>query len=223
MFHIVKGEIQNCGQSLKVYGNCWVRAWSSDGASGERTRSALRAQVKAVQLCDRKGYSLAAPLLDLIEGLIPIGEGSLVGDPSLEEFFFCKHCFLETGEDLYFSFEIPSYLFWSLWFYMPVSPFQHINLSDCDSWVLGWEKNGEMLFACQSLEDLLLPPAPCLQGHGFATDSTVEEAESTVGLGKISFGICWASALYFKASLLNQNNDISPFCIFFLSSPLYSA
>lgn len=104
---------------------------------------------------------------------------------------------------------------------MPVSPFQHINLSDCDSWVLGWEKNGEMLFACQSLEDLLLPPAPCLQGHGFATDSTVEEAESTVGLGKISFGICWASALYFKASLLNQNNDISPFCIFFFYHLLY--
>ena len=44
--------------------------------------------MKAMQLCDRKGYSLAAPLLDLIEGLIPIGEGSLVGDPSLEEFFF---------------------------------------------------------------------------------------------------------------------------------------
>lgn len=27
-----------------------------------------------------------------------------------------------------------------------------------------------------------------LQGHGFATDSTVEEAESTVGSGKISLG-----------------------------------
>ena len=130
MFHIVKGEIQSCGQSLKVYGNCWVRAWSSDGAPGERTRSALGAQVKAMQLCDRKGYSLAAPLLDLIEGLIPIGEGSLVGDPSLEEFFFCKRCFLETGEDLYFSFEIPSYPCWSLCCSAPVLPFHCVNLSD---------------------------------------------------------------------------------------------
>jgi len=41
--------------------------------------------VKAVQLCDRKGCSLAAPLLDLIEGLTATGEGSLSGDPSLVE------------------------------------------------------------------------------------------------------------------------------------------
>ena len=31
-----------------------------------RTESAMRAQVKAIQLCDRKGWSLAAPLLDPI-------------------------------------------------------------------------------------------------------------------------------------------------------------
>ena len=42
--------------------------------------------MKAIQLCDRKGWSLAAPLLDLIEGLTPTGEGSLAGDPSLGEF-----------------------------------------------------------------------------------------------------------------------------------------
>jgi len=33
---------------------------------GKRTQSALGAQVKAIQLWDRKGRSLAAPLLDLI-------------------------------------------------------------------------------------------------------------------------------------------------------------
>ena len=68
-----------------LYGNCWVRAWSSDGAPGERTRSALGAQVKAMQLCDRKGCSLAAPLLDLIWGLTATGEGSFSGDPSMVE------------------------------------------------------------------------------------------------------------------------------------------
>ena len=60
-------------------------AQSTDGAPGERTRSALGAQVKAIQLCDRKGWSLAAPLLDLIEGLAACGGGSLSGDPSLVE------------------------------------------------------------------------------------------------------------------------------------------
>ena len=48
--------------------------------------SALGAQMKAVQLCDRKGWSLAAPLLDPIEGLTATGEGSLVGDSSPVEF-----------------------------------------------------------------------------------------------------------------------------------------
>ena len=43
--------------------------------------------MKAIQLCDRKGWSLAAPLLDLIEGLTAIGEGSLLGDPSLVKLF----------------------------------------------------------------------------------------------------------------------------------------
>jgi len=39
--------------------------------------------VETVQLWDRKGWSLAAPLLDLIEGLTATGEGSLSGGPSL--------------------------------------------------------------------------------------------------------------------------------------------
>ena len=51
----------------------------------ERTRSALGAQVEVIQLCDWKGWSLAAPPLDLIEGLIATGEGNLVGDPSFVE------------------------------------------------------------------------------------------------------------------------------------------
>ena len=42
-----------------LYGNCWVTAWTT-----EKTRSALEAQVKAIQQCDWKGWILAAPLLD---------------------------------------------------------------------------------------------------------------------------------------------------------------
>ena len=49
-----------------VYGNCWVTAWTTDWAPGEKTQSALGAQVKAIYLCDQKGWSLAAPLLDLV-------------------------------------------------------------------------------------------------------------------------------------------------------------
>ena len=39
--------------------------------------------MKAIQLCDQKGWSLAAPLLGPIEGLTATGEGSLSGGPSL--------------------------------------------------------------------------------------------------------------------------------------------
>ena len=35
--------------------------------------------MQAIQLCDQKGWSLAAPLLDLIKGLPSTGEGSLGG------------------------------------------------------------------------------------------------------------------------------------------------
>ena len=48
--------------------------------------SALGAQVKAIHLCDQKGWSLTAPLLDLISGLTATEEGSLSGDPSLVKF-----------------------------------------------------------------------------------------------------------------------------------------
>ena len=53
---------------------------------GERTWSALRAQVKGIQLCDWKGWSLAAPLLDLTEVLTAAGEGSLSGDLPFVDF-----------------------------------------------------------------------------------------------------------------------------------------
>jgi len=42
--------------------------------------------VKANQLWDGKGWSLAAALLDPIEGLTVTGEGSLVGDTCLVVF-----------------------------------------------------------------------------------------------------------------------------------------
>jgi len=54
--------------------------------------------VKAMQLCDRKGWSLAAPLLDLIKGLIVTGEGSLVGDLFLVELSLLSLESSDTGE-----------------------------------------------------------------------------------------------------------------------------
>jgi len=42
-----------------MYGNCWVVAWTTDRAPGERTQSHLQAQVKAIRLSDWKGWSLA--------------------------------------------------------------------------------------------------------------------------------------------------------------------
>ena len=39
--------------------------------------------MKAIQWCEQKGRSLAAPLLDLAEGLTASGEGFLFGDPFL--------------------------------------------------------------------------------------------------------------------------------------------
>ena len=59
-------EKKNLLLLLLLYGNCWVPAWTTDGAPGERTQSVLGAQVKAIQLCDQKGCNLTAPLLDLI-------------------------------------------------------------------------------------------------------------------------------------------------------------
>lgn len=42
--------------------------------------------MKGIQLYDWKGWSLAAPLLDIFYGLIATEEGSLSGDPSFVEF-----------------------------------------------------------------------------------------------------------------------------------------
>lgn len=38
-----------------MYSNCWVVAWATDRAPGERTQSHLQAQVKAIRLSDWKG------------------------------------------------------------------------------------------------------------------------------------------------------------------------
>ena len=53
------------------------------------TESAMGAQVKAIQLCDWKGWNLAPPLVDPIQGLTATGEGSLSGHHSSWS-FFCK-------------------------------------------------------------------------------------------------------------------------------------
>ena len=54
--------------------------------------------MKAIQLCDCKGWSLAAPLLGLIEGLTAPGEGSLLGDPSLVKLSPANLESSDTGE-----------------------------------------------------------------------------------------------------------------------------
>jgi len=46
--------------------------------------------VKAVELCEWKGCSQAAPLLEPIPGLTAAGEGSLPGDGSSWSLFFGK-------------------------------------------------------------------------------------------------------------------------------------
>ena len=48
-----------------LYRNCWITAWTSDRSPEASTDSDTGPQVKAIHLCDRKGCSLAAPLLDL--------------------------------------------------------------------------------------------------------------------------------------------------------------
>jgi len=57
-----KRKAQNISLWTLAYGNRWVTAWTTDWAPGEKTWSALGAQVKAIQLYDQKGWSMAAPL-----------------------------------------------------------------------------------------------------------------------------------------------------------------
>ena len=54
--------------------------------------------MKAIQLCDRKGWSLAAYLLDVIEGLTAPGKGSLVGDSSLMKLYPAYPANLDSSE-----------------------------------------------------------------------------------------------------------------------------
>ena len=49
-----------------MYGNCWIMAWTTNWSPEANTESATGAQVKAIHLCDWKGWSLAPPLLDPI-------------------------------------------------------------------------------------------------------------------------------------------------------------
>ena len=60
-----------------MYGNYWITAWTSDWPPEASTESAVGTQLKAIHLCDWKGWSLAPPLLDSIWGLSGTGEGSL--------------------------------------------------------------------------------------------------------------------------------------------------
>lgn len=62
-----------------------------------------------------------------------MGEGSLVGVPSLVESFLWDSMFRD-GWVLSFSFVTPLHPYWSLCCSTPESPFQHINLSHLTGW-----------------------------------------------------------------------------------------
>ena len=51
-----------------------------------KDQSALAAQVKGMQWCEQEGWSLAASLLDPIEGLSASEAGCLLGDPPVQFF-----------------------------------------------------------------------------------------------------------------------------------------
>ena len=51
-----------------------------------KDRSALAAEVKAMQWCEQEGWSLAASLLDPIEGLSASEAGCVLGDPPVQFF-----------------------------------------------------------------------------------------------------------------------------------------
>ena len=86
-----------------LYGNCWIMAWATDRSPEASTESAVGAQVKAIHLCDWKGWSLAPPLLDPVEGLTATEEGSLSGDHFLLEFF----CEPRTWAGVFIYFQLP--------------------------------------------------------------------------------------------------------------------
>ena len=97
--HSTTGQSKCC---FRMHGNCWVTAWPSDWSPEASTESAVRAQVKAIQLCDRKGWSLAAPLLDRppFKGWLPLGRDS--GDPSFWSFLLWAY---DTGEHFIYFFD----------------------------------------------------------------------------------------------------------------------
>ena len=57
-----------------LYENCWITVWATDYHLGKGPGQPWLVQVRAMQLSDWKGWSLAAPLLQLIfEGWLPLG------------------------------------------------------------------------------------------------------------------------------------------------------
>jgi len=75
-----------------LYANCWITTWTTDWSPEASTESAMEAQVKAIHLCDWKGWSLAPPLLDPIYGLTATEEGSFSGGCSLGSFLWVYNC-----------------------------------------------------------------------------------------------------------------------------------
>ena len=105
-----------------LYGNCRVTAWATDWSPGERTSSALGAQVKAIQQCDWKGWSLAAPPLDPILGLTATGKDLWLEIPPLWSFLCEPRCSEHSFPVCLLSL------------FTPVSLFPHTNLSNCSTY-----------------------------------------------------------------------------------------
>jgi len=117
---------------ITFYGNCWVTVWTTDWTPGERTLSALGAQVKAIHLCDQKEVETGSVFLrpHLRADCHP---GRISGWRSFTWSFFCEPRSLEMGEHLYFPFEISFCLSYSLCCCTPVLTFYCINLSNCNT------------------------------------------------------------------------------------------
>jgi len=131
---ILGNKIATIAKSRQTHGwNSWyseiretscmgtIESWlePTDWSPGERTGSALGAQVKAIQMCEHKGWSLVAPLLDphlranCQEGRLSFWRSLLCGVFPLWAWIF------RYGQAFLSS--------------LSLLPFYHANLSNCNT------------------------------------------------------------------------------------------
>ena len=146
---------------ITFYGNCWVTVWTTDWTPGERTLSALGAQVKAIHLCDQKGVEPGSTsprphlMADCHWGRISFWVSLLFG------VFHCKPRSLDISEHFFFDS-----LFCTMIIFLTITPVKyhsnHATLStqnlltvqeDTGRWVqvvlrevLTWFKNYVLFF-----------------------------------------------------------------------------